>query len=161
MCVDRLLSGQGAADRARAAVSARLLDAEQKNVRLERELDDARARIAELEAVMPPALIGPDCFDRLGMLRAQHVTAEDAAGAASSWRRAFDTDPHLIRDLVRIGGLYAGLPRLYQDGVEVPERIDPIRLGVIQGRREAVLEILAHNLSMDEINQTLEASYED
>lgn len=140
---------------------ALVLELEQRNEKLCRELEAARARIETLEAAVPPGLDVPDSFDRRMMMRAQYADPEDATTAAAAWRRAFITEPVLIRHLVRIGGLFAGLPRLFQQGEEVVEPIDPVRLAVMQGRREAVLEILAHSLTSDEINQTLETSYED
>ncbi|MCB1349000.1 MAG: hypothetical protein KDK11_10270 [Maritimibacter sp.] len=98
-------------------------------------------------------------FDRMTMLKALYPGAKGAAvERAPAWRRAFAAQPGLIEDLARIGGLYAQRPRTFDEatGTALPEPVDPYQLAIDQGRREAVLEILAHNLSLAEINSLTE-----
>lgn len=101
-----------------------------------------------------------DGFDRIGVLRAQHPTKASAAQSSRLWRAAFAKYPELVLDLVRIGGLFQQGERYFEDGVERKLPLDPTRLAYDQGRREAVLDILGHNLSIEELNDLMEASNE-
>lgn len=101
-----------------------------------------------------------DGFDRIGVLRAQYASQDPAAHSARLWRAVFQKHPELILDLVRIGGLFTQGERFFENGVERKLPLDPYRLAEDKGRREAVLDILAHNLSIDELNNLMEASDE-
>lgn len=123
--------------------------------------EELRGDIARLEAERLGASIGAEAlsaFDRLGVLRALYPAGPAVAGGqARPWRKVLAQSPELIEDLARIGGLYAQRPRSFDPtGAAIPEPVDPYQLAIDQGRREAVLEILAHNLSMTELNALLE-----
>lgn len=99
-----------------------------------------------------------DGFNRISVLQAQHGTREEAAKAARLWRPVFQKYPEVILDLVRIGGLFQQRELYFEDGIKRSVPLDPTELAYEQGRREAVLDILGHNLSIDELNQLMEAS---
>lgn len=65
------------------------------------------------------------------------------AAAVWRWKKAFDADPRLANDVARLGGVFAIPARRWEQGVEMPDPIDPIRMAKEQGRREMALEILA------------------
>lgn len=100
-------------------------------------------------------------FDRIGVLRALYPEKHAAADQARLWRRVFTAHPELVESLAILGRLYTMSARAFDEtGTERPEPVDPYRLAREQGRRDLALEILAHNLSIDELNQLMEASYE-
>jgi len=121
----------------------------------------------EREAELNNALTGHvdtgarSAFDRIGALRAIYPTRGGAADGARLWRRVFAQHPEIAESLAILGGLYAMSERSFdENGIERPEPVDPLRLAREQGRRDLALEILAHNLSMTELNQLMEASDE-
>lgn len=114
-----------------------------------------------------PALTGNvdtaalSAFDRITALRAIYPTRDAAEDGVRAWRDVFAKHPELVESLAILGGLFATSERSYDEfGIERPEPIDPYRLARAQGRRDVVLEILAHNLSIPELNQLMEASDE-
>ena len=125
---------------------------------------ESRAAAAHLRAYHARRLNTPidtddlSAFDRMTVLKTLYPASPGVAGEhARAWRKAFAAQPGLIEDLARIGGLYALRPRTYDPtGTALPEPVDPYQLAIDQGRREAVLEILAHNLSLAEINSLTE-----
>lgn len=82
-------------------------------------------------------------WDRIGILRTFIPSAREAARVAARWSAADEADPELARDIVRMGGVLAKRPARFDQGVEVLDAIDPIRLARDEGRRELALEILA------------------
>ena len=134
---------------------------EAKIAGLTRERDELRAerdRLREERFERSVATEELSAFDRMTVLKTLYPAGPGVAGEhARIWRRVFAAHPELIEDLARIGGLYALRPRTYDPtGTALPEPVDPYQLAIDQGRREAVLEILAHNLSLAEINSLTE-----
>lgn len=86
-----------------------------------------------------------------------------AAEVASRWRRAFDRDPALATDVIRLGGVMACQPVQMVNGWPEPAPIDPQRLAYEAGRRDFALLLLAQGgISHDELNEIIkESSYED
>ena len=82
-------------------------------------------------------------FDRLPILKRIFPTPVAAQSVAERWQRAAQTEPGLVEDVIRMGGILAQRTRLYDDGVEVLTPIDPYRLAEENGRREFALELLA------------------
>lgn len=100
-------------------------------------------------------------FDRIGALRATYPTRDGARETARIWQKVFAQYPQLVESLAILGRLYAMSERSFDDlGVERIDPLDPLRLARDQGRRDLALEILAHNLSMTELNHLMEASDE-
>lgn len=146
------------------ALQQELLSAEAEIARLRNDRREERMKLLKeggrafltLDGKVDTASLS--AFDRLMVLRAMHPEGPDAAAEpARIWRKAFAEFPDLVEDLARIGGLYAQRPRTFDHtGVAQPEPVDPYQLAIDQGRREAVLEILAYNLSLAEINSLME-----
>lgn len=128
------------------------LKAERDSLTAERD----RLRAERLEGAVATEELS--AFDRMTVLRTLYPAGPGVAGEhARIWRRVLGAHPELIEDLARIGGLYALRPRTYDPtGTALPEPVDPYQLAIDQGRREAVLEILAHNLSLSELNSLTE-----
>jgi len=127
--------------------------------RLEQELarrDKERAEV--LEGKVDTDRLS--AFDRIAVLQSLYPTMGDAADGARLWRRVFRDHPDVVQHLAILGGLYALPLRTYENGVPLPEPVDPYELARREGAREVVLKILAHNLSIDEMNQLMEASHE-
>jgi hypothetical protein len=104
-------------------------------------------------------------LDRLSIFRAiwpfrgGHKVARETA---SRWQRAADRDPGLMRDIVALGRVLSLRPALFQDGAEVPEPIDPVRLAYDQGRRDLAVQIIAlMGVTETELAQLLENDHAD
>lgn len=85
-------------------------------------------------------------LDRFSIFRAMFPFSGGrrvAGELASRWRRAFVRDPDLAGDLIGLGRVLALRPALFDDGAEVPEPIDPVRLAYEQGRRDMAVQLLA------------------
>lgn len=82
-------------------------------------------------------------WDRVGILRTLFPGPREAARVAARWSAADEVDPELAGDVIRMGGVLAKRPARFEQGVEVLDAIDPIRLARDEGRRELALELLA------------------
>ncbi len=85
-------------------------------------------------------------LDRFSIFRAMFPFAGGrriAADMAARWQRAQVRDPALASDLIGLGRILALRPALFADGAEIPEPIDPVRLGYEQGRRDLAVQLLA------------------
>lgn len=85
-------------------------------------------------------------LDRFSIFRAMFPFAGGrrvAADMAARWQRAFVRDPALAGDLIGLGRVLALRPVLIEDGIEVPEPIDPARLAYDQGQRDMAVKLLA------------------
>ncbi len=71
------------------------------------------------------------------------VEQRAAAEAARRWTRAFRDVPAMAEDVVRLGRILEHQPVRFDDGVEMPDPIDPTRLAYEAGRRDMALQILA------------------
>lgn len=83
-------------------------------------------------------------FDRLAILKRLFPSARAAQDVAWRWQRAAATEPELVQDIIRMGGILAQRTRSFDaDGVEILMPIDPCRLAEENGRREFALELMA------------------
>ena len=73
------------------------------------------------------------------------------------WTAAFGRDPELAADLIRRGGLLELRPERLENGVVMPDPIDPVRLAYEQGRRALAIELLAvGRISHTDLNELME-----
>lgn len=82
-------------------------------------------------------------LDRFSIFRALVPARAQAADLAARWQRAFVREPQLATDIIALARILALRPALFQDGAEVPEPIDPVRLAYEQGQRDMGVKILA------------------
>lgn len=85
-------------------------------------------------------------LDRLSIFRAMFPFrgGKKIAGImAARWQRAHVRDPALAGDIIELGRVLSLRPGLFEDGVEIPEPIDPVRLAYEQGKRDLAVQILA------------------
>lgn len=82
-------------------------------------------------------------FDRLGIIRALFPSKGQAAEVATRWKRAARTEPDLIGDAIRLGGVIALQPDTYEQGLPIGAPIDPVRLAYEAGRRDLAVQLVA------------------
>lgn len=93
----------------------------------------------------------------LGFLRSLAGSPRQGGELASRWADAFAADPELAGDLIRLGGVLTTIPARYEDGIEMPDPIDPHRLAYEAGRRDLALKLLAAgNVGTRTINALIE-----
>lgn len=80
-------------------------------------------------------------FELLG--RAAGGNRRQAGEMAIRWVRAFRQEPQMVADLIGMGGILTHRPVRLDQGVEMPDPIDPIRLAYEAGQRDMALRILA------------------
>lgn len=61
---------------------------------------------------------------------------------AARWTRAAEDQPELVADVIRLGGILAHDPDIFEDGLPIGP-VDPIRMAKQQGRRELAIELAA------------------
>ena len=88
----------------------------------------------------------------------ERAAATAAAECAHRWGQAAARDPDLRADLIRLGGVLALQPARFEDGQELRDPIDPLRLAYEAGQRDMALRLLA---LMDTDPQTLTNLMED
>lgn len=82
-------------------------------------------------------------LDRFSIFRAMFPAKGAAADVAARWQRAFVREPALATDIIGLARILSLRPALFQDGAEVPEPIDPVRLAYEQGQRDLGVKFLA------------------
>ncbi len=83
-------------------------------------------------------------FDRRSILRLISADARASHRLASRWSAAQGREPELAADVIRLGGILAQRPRVFDfSGVEDPAPVDPVRIHIAEGRRELAIELLA------------------
>jgi hypothetical protein len=96
-------------------------------------------------------------LDRLSILASFLPARGAAAAVAKRWRAAAARDPELVADVVRIGGILQLQPARFQDGLEQPDPIDPVRLAYEAGRRDMALRFVAlMGITITELNSLME-----
>ena len=95
-----------------------------------------------------------DKFTLLALVAPRQAAAHRLA---VRWSAAASRDPALAEDIIRLGGILAHRPMRMEDGVEIPDPVDPIRLAIQQGRRELAQELLAAmSITPFELSQLVE-----
>jgi len=82
-------------------------------------------------------------LDRISIFQAMFPRRQIAADVALRWQRAFARDPALAADVIGLARILTLRPALFQDGAEVPEPIDPVRLAYEQGQRDLGVKLIA------------------
>ncbi len=101
-------------------------------------------------------------LDRFSIFRALFPERRRAADAAARWQRAYVRDNALAGDVIELGRVLALRPVLFDQGVEVPEPIDPVRLAYDQGRRDMAVQIIAlMGVNNTELAQLMEVENAD
>lgn len=102
-------------------------------------------------------------WNRLGVLHHifRGVPPDHQRGAMADhgrrWMRAFQDNPELASDVIRLGGVLTMAPVRLVEGAAQPDPIDPLRLSYEQGRRDFALELLAMGkVTISELNQLME-----
>jgi hypothetical protein len=90
-------------------------------------------------AAMFPAPAGDSPEDH----HARAAAKSAAADAAVRWQRAYVRDPMLAADIISQAGILSLQPANFENGIEIPEPIDPIRMAVEKGQRDLGVKILA------------------
>ena len=97
-------------------------------------------------------------WDAMGFLRSFTTGTNEAGGVALRWTRAFRQEPDLVADIMRLGGVLSTVPVRLEQGIEMPDPIDPLRLAYEAGRRDLALKLLAAgHIGQTDLNSLLEA----
>ncbi len=82
-------------------------------------------------------------FERMTVLRTLFPEKRVAREAVHRWTQAVTREPELAGDVIRLGGIMAKAPARYQEGVALPDPVDPYAMAKREGRRELAVELLA------------------
>ena len=73
------------------------------------------------------------------------------------WTRAFRGDPELVTDILQIGRVLGTRPVRFENGVEMADPIDPIRLAYEAGQQDMARRLLAlGGISRTELRNLME-----
>lgn len=98
----------------------------------------------------------------MSIFRAMFPGRAAAYDVAKRWRVAFDRQPELATDIITLGRVLTLRPGLYENGIEVPEPIDPTRLAYEQGQRDMAVKLLAlGGVTTHELSKLMERDNED
>ena len=97
-------------------------------------------------------------WNTMSFLRSFTQGREEGADVALRWTKAYRDEPDLVADIMRLGGVLSTVPVRLENGVEMPDPIDPVRLAYEAGRRDPALKPLAAgHIGPSDLNSLLEA----
>ena len=99
--------------------------------------------------------------DRFSILRTISPSRRAVQQMAARWAAIAGREPELARDVIRLGGVLTLPPSRFEDGIRIPEPVDPVTLARDEGRREMALQLLAlMQVTPFELSQMMESDDE-